>query len=118
MARLDMLRNYIDVVDRLARLSRDPVAAGVSAVVSVTDILRQRGPDAAIEYFTRTLPDVKNEAVERAIRIQLADLYKQTGQQENAIQQLDALIKGAPAGAGGGVAPGGVPPSDPRPPAR
>jgi hypothetical protein len=97
MAKYEMLRSYIDVVDRFSKLSHDSTAAGVAAVVSASDILRQRGPEAAIEYFNKTLPDVKSEAVGRAIRIQLVDLYKQSGQQDKAMEQLDALIKGAPA---------------------
>ena len=98
MAKLDQLRNYIDVVDRFAKMTHDPAAAGVAAVVSASDILRQRGPEAAIEYFNKTLPDVKNDAVQRAIRIQMIDLYKQSGQSEKALEQLDILIKAAPGG--------------------
>ncbi|WP_428936876.1 tetratricopeptide repeat protein [Fontivita pretiosa] len=100
MMKLEMLRNYIDVVDRFARLARDPGAAGVAAVVSATDILRARGTDAAIEHFNKVLPDVKNGAVQRAIRIQLVDLYKQAGQADKALEQLDALMKDAPAAGG------------------
>jgi hypothetical protein len=100
MAKLEQLRNYIDVVERFAKMTRDPAAAGVAAVVSASDILRQRdrGPEAAIEYFNKTLPEVKNEAVQRAIRIQLIDLYKQSNQADKALEQLDLLIKSAPAG--------------------
>jgi predicted negative regulator of RcsB-dependent stress response len=107
MQKLEMLRGYIDVVDRFTRLSRDPASAGVAAVVSASDILKQRGTDAAIEHFTKVLPEVKNEAVQRAIRIQLVDLYKQAGQADKALEQLDAMMKAAPVGAGmsGGAAP-------------
>src|SRR6185503_11809544 len=82
MAKLDLLRNYIDTVDRFSKMTRDPAAAGIAAVVSASDILRQRdkGPEAAIDYFNKTLPDVKNDGVQRAIRIQLIDLYKQSQQ--------------------------------------
>lgn len=100
MAKFEMLRGYIDLVDRFARLSRDPEIAGVAAVVSAADLLRQRGNDAAIEYFNRLLPQVQNRAVQRAIQIQLADLYKQAGQADKALEQLDALMKGAPADIG------------------
>jgi hypothetical protein len=107
MQKLEMLRGYIDVVDRFTRLSRDPASAGVAAVVSASDILKQRGTDAAIEHFNKLLPEVKNEAVQRAIRIQLVDLYKQAGQADKALEQLDAMMKAAPAGAGmsGGATP-------------
>ena len=35
---LDAMRNYLDVFDRYSRLSRDPTAAGVSAVVSIPGV--------------------------------------------------------------------------------
>ncbi|MGH7179822.1 MAG: hypothetical protein ACREJC_20775 [Tepidisphaeraceae bacterium] len=95
---IEMMRGYLDVVDRYSRMSRDPVAAGIGAVITANDILRPRGADAAIEYFTKILPDVKNEAVQRAIRSMLIDLYKTSGQQDKALEQLSELIKGAPAG--------------------
>jgi len=98
--KLQMLRDYLDVVDRLTRMSRDPASSGVAAVVAASDLLRARGTDAAIDYFNKALPDVKNETVQRAIRIQLMDLYKQSGQADKALEQMDKLLKGAPAGAG------------------
>lgn len=94
LQKFDVLRNYIDVVDRFTKMSSDATAAGVAAVVSATDILRQRGPDSAIAYLTKTLPEVKSPAVQRAIRIQLADLYRQSGQADKALEQLDVLMKG------------------------
>jgi hypothetical protein len=100
MRQFDMMRGYMDLVDRFSRLSRDPSTAGVAAVISAADLLKPRGADAAIEYFNKLLPDVKSEAVQRAIRIQLIELYKNAGQQDKALEQLDLLIKGAPADSG------------------
>src|SRR5206468_5530428 len=85
MAQLDRMRGYIEVVDRFSRLARDPAASGVAAVISATDMLKARGADAAIDFFNKTLPQVKNEAVQRAIRLQLVDLYKSSGQQDKAL---------------------------------
>ena len=110
MQKMEMLRGYIELVDRFTRLSRDPGTAGIAAVISASDMLKRRGPDTAINYFTKILPDVKNEAVQRAIRIQLADLYKAAGQEDKAIEQLEILMKGAPAGSPGMT--------EPRPPAQ
>jgi hypothetical protein len=92
MRQYEMMKQYLDLVDRYATVSRDPTTAGIAAVVAATDTLRPRGSDAAIDYFTKLLPDVKNEAVTRAIRAQLADLYKQSGQQDKALEQLKMLI--------------------------
>jgi hypothetical protein len=102
-----MMRGYIDLVDRIARLSRDPTTAGVAAVISAADMLKARGADAGIEYFTKLLDTVKSDTVKRAIRIQLIEFYKQAGQHEKAMEQLTELINAAPA------APTG-PPAEPR----
>ena len=102
---LDAMRNYLDVFDRYSKLSRDPASAGVAAVVTAGEILRARGADSAIAYFTKILPDVKNDSVQRAIRLQLVELYKMSGQQDKALDQLQTLMTSAPAG--GGVGQGG-----------
>ena len=86
------MRRYLDVVDRYSRMARDPSAAGIAAVVSAADLLKPRGTDAAINYFNELLPQVKDPAVERAIRIQLAELYKTSGQQDQALEQLRTLM--------------------------
>ena len=98
--RFDLMRGYIDLVDRIARLSRDPTTAGVAAVISAADLLKARGADAGIEYFTKMLDSAKSDPVKRAIRIQLIELYKQSGQQDKAMEQLTELINAAPAGPG------------------
>ena len=115
--RFDMMRGYIELVDRIARLSRDPTTAGVAAVISAADILKARGADAGIEYFTKMLDSAKSDAVKRAIRIQLVELYKQSGQQDKAMEQLTELINAAPAGPAGpaGPAPGDAQPPPPPP---
>jgi hypothetical protein len=100
MMHVEMLRGYLDLVDRYASLARDPVAAAVAAVLSANEILKPRGADAAVEYFTKLLPDVKNLAVQRAIKIQLADLYKNSGQHDKALEQLQSLITAVPQSAG------------------
>ena len=65
MQKFEMLRGYLDVVDHFAKLAHDPTAAGVAAVLAANDLLRPRGTDVAIDYFNKTLPNVKDEAVQR-----------------------------------------------------
>jgi hypothetical protein len=98
VGQLDAMRTYLDVFDRYSRLSRDPTASGVAAVVTAGEILRARGADTAIAYFNKVMPDVKNESVQRAIRLQLIELYKMSGQQDKALEQLQSLMTSAPAG--------------------
>lgn len=93
LGKFEMLRSYIDVVDRYTAMTRSADSAGVAAVVSATDILRQRGPESAIDFLSKSLPEVKIPAIERAIRIQLADLYRQSGQADKALEQLGVLMK-------------------------
>jgi hypothetical protein len=115
MGQVEAMRNYLDVFDRYSRLSRDPAAAGVAAVVTAGEMLRARGADPAITYFTKVLPEVKNESVQRAVRLQLVELYKMSGQQDKALEQLQILMTTAPAGGammgptGGGGDGGGKP---------
>jgi hypothetical protein len=94
--RIEHLRNYLGVIEAYSRLSRDANQAGIAAVVTAADMLRPRGADAGIEYFTKLLPEVKSPAVQRAIRLQLVDLYKATGKSEEALTQLREVMKGAP----------------------
>jgi hypothetical protein len=101
------MRTYLDLVDRYANVAGDPTRAGVAAVVQTTDILRPRGPAAVIEHFEKLLPEVKNEAVARAIRLQLVDLYRQTQQVDKAVSELSGLIRSAPPGTGSGATPPG-----------
>ncbi len=92
MRTVEMLRGYLDLVDRYTRLSSNPTSSGVAAVVTAGDILKARGKDAAIDYFNKVLPDVKDPAVQRAIRLQLADLYKAAGESDKALEQLHMLM--------------------------
>jgi hypothetical protein len=97
---IDRMREWLEVVERYGRMARNPVDAGIAAVVTANDLLRARGPEAAIEYFTKMLAEVKNDAVQRAIRLQLVDLYKAAGQPEKALDQLQSLMTAAPVEAG------------------
>lgn len=94
---VQVMEKYLYLIDHLSRLAENPTASGIAAVVSANDMLKTH-PQDAINYFNSLLPDVKNESVRRAIRIQLADLYKTTHQQDKALEQLRDLIISAPQG--------------------
>lgn len=94
---LDAMRGYLEVVDRYSQIAMDPGASGVAAVVAASEIYRARSPEEAISFFNGMLPQVKNEAVQRAIRIQLSELYRVRGQNDKALEQLKILMTSAPA---------------------
>ena len=98
----EKMRGYLDLVDRFSRLARDPAASGVAAVIAAGDVLRTRGADAAFTYYNKQLETVKNDTVKRAIRLQLVDLYRQSGQQDKALEHLTDLMNSVPADAGTG----------------
>jgi hypothetical protein len=97
MARYNLMRGYLDAVDRYARLAHDPAMSGIAAVVTASDLLKKRGTDAGIDYFTKLLPQVKSPAIGRAIRIQLVDLYRSAGKNDEALNQLKELMLAEPA---------------------
>ena len=96
-AHYERLRAYIELVDRYVKLASDPTASGVAAVMTAMELHRQKGPEAAIAYFTKILPEVKNETVQRTIRLQLVDLYRQSNQPDKALEQALLLMTAAPA---------------------
>ena len=105
---IDVMEKYLYVIDHVARVSENPTNAGIAAVLGASDLMKNK-PQDAIDYFTKILPEVKNEAVRRAIRLQLADLYKKTDQPDKSLEQLKELIIAAPSTA---PRPGRPAPSD------
>jgi len=99
MAQVELMRNWLDLIDRYAKLSKDPVSAAVAAVVSADDLMRNK-PDQAVEFFTKMLEQTKNETVQRAIRLQLVEIYGRQGKTDKAVEQLQKLIAAAPAEGG------------------
>ena len=93
---IEIMEKYLYLVDHVARLADNPTASGIAAALRAGDVLKEH-PQDAIEYYNRVLPDVKNDSVRRAIRIQLADLYQKTNQQDKALEQLRELMVSAPA---------------------
>jgi hypothetical protein len=94
---VDVMRNYLELVDRYAAMSSDPIKAGVGAVITAADLLRAQGNDAAIKYFEGMLADTEHRPaaeVKRAIRLQLAELYKADGKSDKALETLKAVIQG------------------------
>lgn len=97
MAQIEMMRAWLELIDRYVRMSKDPVSAGVAAVVSADDLMRGKQPSQAIEYFNKVLPEVKNETVQRAIRLQLIELYGKNNEPDKALEEIRKLMIEAPA---------------------
>ena|SRR5882724_5365472 len=87
-----MFRDYMDLIDHFAQVSRDPSSAGIAAVVYTDEILRTKPPREAIDYYVKLLPDVKDPAVQRAIHLRLAEHYRLANQPDEALGQLRQLM--------------------------
>lgn len=94
---VQVFQGYLEVIGRFVELSSDPTASGVAAVVYADEMLKDRGPAAGITYFSELLSQVKNETVQRAIRFQLAELYRKNNQSDKALDELRRIMTAAPA---------------------
>lgn len=90
----EFFRGYLDAVERYAQLSSNPRNAGVAAVVTAADMLRDQPPQATIDFFAPLLEagQFPDYTVETAVRLQLAEAYRAAGQTEQALETLRALI--------------------------
>jgi hypothetical protein len=93
---VEAYRAYLKLVEDTQRIAESPTASGVAAVFGAGEIVNARGTEETIQYFERLLPNVKDPAVARAIRLQLADAYKQARQPDRALEQFDRLITAQP----------------------
>lgn len=91
---VEAYRAYLKLVEDTQRIAESPTASGVAAVFGAGEIVNARGTDETIRYFEGLLPKVRDPAVARAIRLQLADAYKQARQPDRALEQFDLLITG------------------------
>jgi hypothetical protein len=87
-----LFRGYLDLVQQMTDLAKDPSASGVSAVLTASDILKARSNNEAVAFFADILPTVKDPVIQRAIRLQLVDLYKNSNQHDKALVELKTLI--------------------------
>jgi lipopolysaccharide biosynthesis regulator YciM len=86
--------DYVWFVEHTAAVAKDPDASAVRAVIEAKDLLKGKEPQVAIDFFMKALYDTKSRAVQREIRMTLYQLYKDQGQTDKALDQLQQLIVG------------------------
>ncbi|MAE67963.1 MAG: hypothetical protein CMJ18_27225 [Phycisphaeraceae bacterium] len=93
VSHINLYRNMLGLIQDFRAIAEDASASGVTAVLSVEDHLPRKADQVA--FMERMLPNAKDEVIRRAIRIKLAELYKDTdAPAEKGIAQLEALITG------------------------
>lgn len=93
---VSLFRDYLDLIDEFASVSKDQSSSGVAAVVYAEDVLKAKRPQDAIDWFNQVLPEIKDPVVQRAVRLRLAELYRTTNQPDKALEQLRVLITAPP----------------------
>jgi hypothetical protein len=96
---LRAIDGYLQLSHDFTALNKDPAGVSVAAVFAAKDVLKAN-PEQAIRFFQQILPEVKNEVVGRAIKVELIDLYNEEHDSEKALSQIQDLITDAPPDAG------------------
>jgi hypothetical protein len=79
-------------MEHTAAIAASAENSGVQAVIQAREFLKSRDPQVSIDFFNKALYDVKNRAVQRQIRMTLYDIYKEQGQSDKALDQLQQLM--------------------------
>jgi len=83
---------YLWFLEHNAAMAKDPEAMGVQAVFYAKALLNGREPQVQIDFFNKALYDTKMRPVQREIRMALCQIYKQQGQNDKAMDQLQQLM--------------------------
>jgi hypothetical protein len=86
----EQIRGYLDIVERYSTIAKDPSQSGVAAVLYTKEIFKTTPAETAINYFDDVLPQVTDPAVQRAIRLELVELYLH-GTKPNRQKAMDQL---------------------------
>ncbi|MFI4861217.1 MAG: hypothetical protein ACIAXF_11100 [Phycisphaerales bacterium JB063] len=88
---LELMSHFTELIGDMHTIADSPSTSGVLAVMSVEDNMET---DDAIDFLEDMLKDTDDETIQRAIRIKLIDFYKNAGQHDDAVEQIEALITG------------------------
>jgi hypothetical protein len=79
-------------IEHTAAIAASADSSGVQATVEARELLKSQNPQVSLDFFNKALYDVKNRAVQRQIRMTLYDIYKEQGQNDKALDQLQQLM--------------------------
>lgn len=90
-AELDAVTRVMDIVEQMTEVAKDPDAAAIAAIISVSDHHDER---EQVEFLEGVLQETSSETVRRAIRMQLIEVYKHSDRMDKAAEQARMLITG------------------------
>jgi predicted negative regulator of RcsB-dependent stress response len=94
---IEVYKGYLEVLDRVAGVAKDPQSSKVVAVFTANEVLKSKTPEESAQYYESLLSQTSDEVVQRAIRMQLANLYKDAKQTDKALEELRVMIQDTPA---------------------
>ena len=83
---------YNEFLEQNVRLAKDADATGVEAVIYAAAMFHDKDPQAEIDFCTKALQDTKSRPVQREIRLELFQKYRQLGMDDKALDQLQQLM--------------------------
>jgi hypothetical protein len=90
---LAMVGSYLDILDRMGKVSGDPRTALMHATNSIKEVYEQSGRKGdAVPELRKILEGLEDPAARTAVHFAIADIYKETGQKEKALEELRALV--------------------------
>jgi len=90
-----LFRDLLGLIKQFDEVASSSSAAGIAAVMGTEDHFKGK-PEERAKYLEGLLPKVEDKAVQRTIRITLADTYKKMGKSEKALDHLEKVIIGKP----------------------
>lgn len=91
---LQLMNQYLALSNAVVDTAARPEAAVYIAIEGIFEVYEQRrDAPSAVQHFERMLNEYgDNQTVRNLIRLKLRDIYKETGQTDKALQQLDLIV--------------------------
>ncbi len=89
-----LMTQYLLLAGTVVDIAERPESAIFLAIEGIFEVYEQRrDAPSAIKHFERLLRDHGDKrTVRNLIRFKLRDIYKETGQQDKALEQLDLIV--------------------------
>lgn len=94
ITQIDGFRTMLKLIDDVSAICKDGEKAAILAVMTAEEVFET--PRELAEFLEGMVDESQSEAVRRAIRVKLAEIYGDHGHTDRARQQLKRLITGKP----------------------
>jgi predicted negative regulator of RcsB-dependent stress response len=90
---MDLMEQYIVLTEQFQHISADGERAAGFAVFQLKDLCQEtKGSDEAIKLFKNLLKKTENNTIQNLISLQLAEMLKDRGRRDEAIQVLTQVV--------------------------